>query len=198
MTPNARCPNCLYVGDCFCPLEIREESPVTAINSDDGFGLVRSYARHIRYVQLAIDEVSHELDRRGMAHDLSKMLDDEFAGFSRINAAARINKFGSPAYSEAMQREQRTIDLHFSRNRHHAEFYAEHPDALVNNRGAEGMTFLDIIEMVCDWRGAQQGYDDPRPWSETVELNFKAKGKYLSTEQLWLARQVAGFLGRSA
>lgn len=171
---------------------------MSEIDPQDGFGLVRSYARHVRFVQMALDEVSHELDRRGMAHDLSKMLDDEFAGFSRINAAARINKFGSPEYSEAMQRERGTIDLHFSRNPHHAEYYAEHPVAQTNNRGAEGMTFIDIIEMVCDWRGAQQGYNDTRPWLETVELNFKAKGKYLSPEQMWLARQVAAFLAKSA
>ena len=138
---------------------------------------------------MALDEIAHELERRGMAHDLSKMLDDEFAGFSRINAAARINKFGSPEYSEAMKRESGTIDLHFSRNSHHAEYAAVH--------GGPELTFLDIIEMVCDWRGAQQGYNDPRPWLETVELNFKAKGKYLSPEQLWLARQVAAFLAKS-
>ncbi len=56
------------------------------------------------------------------------------------------------------------------------------------------MTFLDVIEMVCDWWAARKGYDDPRPWLESVELNFKAKGKYLSEEQLWLARSVAAFL----
>ncbi len=152
----------------------------------DAFGLLRSYERHVRYVQLALDEVSHALTRRGLAHDLSKMADDEFAGFSRMNAAARINKFGSPEYSEAMQRERGTIDLHFSRNSHHGEWptYAE----------GRALTFLDIIEMVCDWRGAQQGYSDPRPWSESVKLNLAAKGKYLSPEQLWLAQQVADFL----
>lgn len=164
------------------------------IDSADGFGLVRSFTRHVAYVRLALSTVEQAIQRRGLRHDLSKMLDDEFAGFSRINAAARINKFGSPEYKEGMKREKRTIDLHFSRNTHHAEFYAEHTDALVNNRGAEGMTFLDIIEMVCDWWGAGKGYDDPRPWLVSVELNFQQKGKFLSPEQLWLAQQVADFL----
>lgn len=146
----------------------------------DAFGLLRSYSRHIAYVRLGLTIVGQEIERRGLEHDTSKMLDDEFAGFARINAAARINKFGSPEYADAMQRERPTIDLHFSRNTHHPE--------------NQPQSFLDIIEMVCDWWGARKGYNDSRPWAESVELNFKAKGQYLSPEQLWLAREVAAFL----
>ena len=164
----------------------------------DAFGLLRSYSRHRDFVRLALLTVQHAIERRGLVHDASKMADDEFAGFARINAAARIHKFGSPEYAEAMKVERPTIDRHFARNPHHVEFYAEHPDALVNNRGAEGMTFLDVIEMVCDWWGARKGYDDPRSWLDTVELNFKQKGKHLSREQLWLAREVATFLAQQA
>ncbi len=161
----------------------------------DAFGLLRSYSRHLMFVRLALTTVQQALERRGLIHDASKMLDDEFSGFARINAAARVDKFGSPGYAEGMKRERPTIDLHFSRNTHHAEFYADHPEALANNRGAEGMTFLDIIEMVCDWWGAGKGYDDPRPWTESVALNLKQKGKYLSAEQIWLVHQVADFVG---
>ena len=160
----------------------------------DAFGLLRSYERHVRYVQLALDQVSHALVRRGLAHDMSKMADDEFSGFARINAAARINKFGSPEYSEAMDRERETIDRHFMRNSHHAEYPTYGNDAAVPYI----LTFLDIIEMVCDWRGAQQGYGDTRPWRETVKLNIAAKGKYLSPEQLWLVQQVVDFLDPEA
>ena len=131
------------------------------------------------------------------------MLDDEFAGFSRINAAARINKFGSPEYAEGMRRERPTIDRHFARNDHHAEFYAEHPEAITNGRSGTaadpdfGMSFLDVIEMVCDWWGAQKGYDDnKRTWAENVALNLEHKGKYLSPEQIWLVHSVADFIER--
>ena len=57
------------------------------------------------------------------------------------------------------------------------------------------MTFLDVIEMVCDWWGARKGYGDSRTWLESVELNFNGKGHLLSREQLWLAHEVAVFLG---
>jgi hypothetical protein len=147
---------------------------------NDAFGLLRSYLRHLMFVRLALTQVTQELERRAIVHDASKMLDDEFAGFARINAAARVNKFGSPEYAEGMKRERPTIDLHFSRNTHHPE--------------NQPQSFLDVIEMVCDWWGARKGYDDTKSWEESVELNFKQKGQYLSVEQMWLAREVARFL----
>lgn len=173
---------------------------MTDYEAHDAFGLLRSFTRHIGFVRLAITMVAQELERRALVHDLSKMLDDEFAGFSRINAAARVNKFGSPEYAEGMKRERPTIDLHFSRNSHHPErptLLAVAGTPLLAAEmgvGENEMTFLDVIEMVCDWWGARKGYDDPRSWKDSVELNLSQKGKYLSPEQTWLARQVADFL----
>lgn len=172
----------------------------------DAFGLLRSYIAHRAYLAEAMGFVGAEMDRRVTVHDLSKLRDDEFAGFSRINAAARVNKFGSPEYIEGMKREKGTINLHFSRNSHHPERPRLMGEAAETERGlpddatywaahgASAMTFLDVIEMVCDWWAARKGYNDTRPWKDSVELNFTAKGKYLSEPQLWLAREVATFL----
>jgi hypothetical protein len=175
-------------------------------DSQGAIGLLRSFMAHRAYLSEAVSLVTAALTRRAAVHDLSKLKADEFAGFSRINAAARVHKFGSPEYAAGMAQERPTIDLHFSRNRHHPERPGLVGEAAETARGlpddftyfsakdAAAMTFLDVIEMVCDWWAARKGYDDPRPWPESVELNFKAKGKYLSEEQLWLARQVASFL----
>lgn len=180
------------------------------IDISDQLGLLRSFLRHRAYLAEAIGIVVADLTRRAEVHDLSKLLDDEFAGFSRINAAARVNKFGSPEYKEGMTRERATIDLHFSRNSHHPERprllgdAAEAARGLADDatywaaHGAARMTALDVIEMVCDWWAARKGYDDPRPWAESVELNFAAKEKYLDEHQLWLAREIAELLGEAA
>ncbi len=179
---------------------------MSELNPSDAFGLLRSFSRHRDFVRLALRRIADALAERGIVHDASKMLDDEFAGFSRINAAARVHKFGSPEYAEGMKRERSTIDLHFSRNRHHPERPRLIGEAAEKDRGmpddftywaahdAAAMTFLDVIEMVCDWWGARKGYDDPRPWRDTVELNLKQKGEHLSDEQRWLAGQVASWL----
>lgn len=150
----------------------------------DAFGLFRSWLRHTAYLRSILGSIGAELSRRASEHDLSKLADDEFPGFCRINAAARINKFGSPEYKDGMRQERAVIDRHFSRNSHHPE-------------GRE-QSFLDVIEMVCDWWAAKKGYDDPRSWSETVELNLQTKGKYLSPERAWLAMQVAKFIETAA
>lgn len=173
---------------------------------NDAFGLLRSYSRHRDFVRLALLFVEQDLAQRALVHDASKMADDEFAGFARINAVAREAKFGTPEYTESMKGERPTIDLHFSRNSHHperpgllgeqAETDRGLPDDATYWHARDGarMTFLDVIEMVCDWWGARKGYGDTRTWKESVELNFTAKGKHLSPGQEWLAREVAVFL----
>lgn len=176
----------------------------------DAFGLLRSYSRHRDYVRLALTRICHALEERAIEHDASKMLDDEFAGFARINAIARVNKFGSVEYKESMRQERTTIDLHFSRNSHHperpkllgeaAETARGLPDDCTYWEARDGarMTFLDLIEMVCDWWGARRGYDDSRmTWPESVEMNLESKGQYLSDHQKWLVREVAQFFSES-
>jgi hypothetical protein len=177
-------------------------------DSQDAFGLLRSFLAHRAYLAEGIGLIVAALERRAVVHDLSKLKDDEFAGFSRINAAARINKFGSPEYIEGMKRERATIDLHFSRNRHHPERPKLMGEAAERDRGlpddatywsahtAAQMNFLDVIEMVCDWWAARKGYDDTRSWAESVKLNLDAKGKHLNEHQRWLAESVAAMLER--
>lgn len=177
-----------------------------AFTPTDAFGLLRSYSRHRDFVRLALLAVIQDIERRSLMHDASKMLDDEFAGFARINAIARVHKFGSKGYKASMRQERATIDLHYSRNSHHPERSTLLGDAAEQARGLPDdftywtardgarMTFLDVIEMVCDWWGAHKGYGDTRSWAASVELNFTSKGKYLSREQSWLAREVAAFL----
>lgn len=183
-----------------------EDADLKLVNAEDALGLLRSFTAHRAYVAEALGLVTSALTRRAVIHDLSKLKDDEFAGFSRINAAARISKFGSPEYSAGMKQEKGTIDLHFLRNSHHPERPHLMGEAAEVRRGlpddatywaaheTAAMTFLDVIEMVCDWWAARKGYDDPRPWLESVELNFSSKAKYLSTFQLALAQEVARFL----
>lgn len=187
--------------------ETREETaPVTEFTPADAFGLLRSYSRHRDYVRLALTRIVHDLEARAIEHDASKMLDDEFAGFARLNAVARQHTFGSPEYKALMQQERATIDLHFSRNSHHPERPKLLGEASERERGlpddatywsahhAARMTFLDIIEMVCDWWGARRGYNDSRmTWRESVAMNLESKGKYLTDEQKWLVREVAEF-----
>lgn len=178
--------------------------------SSDAFGLLRSYSRHRDFVRLALTFVQQAIERRSIEHDASKMLDDEFAGFARINAVARTHKFGTPEYKASMDAERVTIDTHFRRNSHHPERPKLLGEAAEETRGLPDdctywqardgaeMNFIDVIEMVCDWWGARLGYADSRmTWRESVELNLSNKGKYLKDWQIALVRDVAVFLESS-
>lgn len=169
----------------------------------DAIRLIASWARHRQFVEEGLHLVTSELERRGNVHDASKMLADEFAGFSRINAAARINKFGSEEYRQGMLLEAATVNLHFGRNTHHPEFGALAAQARSNSDGMAysaglgeefDMTFLDVIEMVCDWWGARKGYNDSKAWLESVRMNLAQKGQYLKPWQHELALSVADYL----
>lgn len=140
---------------------------------------IRSITRHRAYITQALTEIAHALTQRATVHDLSKFLDDEFAGFSRIGVDRP--KFGTPEYSARMMHEQDTVRRHYSRNSHHPEHGP--------------MSFLDVIEMVADWWAAGKGYENDMAWLEAVEENLRSKGLYLGEWQHDLALDVARFLG---
>jgi hypothetical protein len=177
------------------------------IDPQDAIGLLRSFAAHRAHLAEGIGLIVAVLERRAAVHDLSKLGDDEFAGFARINATARINKFGSPEYKAGMDRERPTIDLHFSRNRHHPERPTLLGEAAEKERGLPDdctywtaredatMTALDVIEMVCDWWAARKGYaNDSRTWRESAAQNMEQKGQYLNEGQTWLVWEIVALL----
>lgn len=59
--------------------------------------------------------------------------------------------YGSPEYKAELDKMRPTIDLHYKRNSHHPEHYAN---------GIDGMCLLDLVEMLCDWRAATQRHAD--------------------------------------
>jgi len=106
---------------------------------------------HRDHVRLNMGKLSNEIERRALAHDLSKLSAEEMAGFVRINRAAREHPYGSEEYRESLASENRKdgcIAIHYERNSHHPEHYDSPKE----------MGFLDLIEMVMDWKAASDTY----------------------------------------
>lgn len=119
--------------------------------ANDALLALSTIIRHRDSVRLNVQRLTQELDRRALTHDMSKLSPEEVEGFVRINRTAREHAYGSPEYDESMDREKQPggcIALHFSRNSHHPEFHESDAD----------MGFLDIIEMVLDWKAASDTY----------------------------------------
>lgn len=162
---------------------------------------LNTIVHHRLMVQAAIQKITQALERRALIHDESKFREDEFESFSRINQTAREHPYGSEEYRAALKRDGETLQLHYTRNDHHPEYYS-HPD--LGNFAADryGMGLLQIIEMVCDWHAAWKVYESQRApnqrstWAENLEkqrVRFHEAGR-LSDAQWWAVEQVAALL----
>jgi hypothetical protein len=167
------------------------------MNETDAIHLLRTVAQHRDLVRAGLERVASELQRRGLVHDLSKLSTDEFEGFTRINRAAREHPYGSEEYRSGLRQEKPTVDLHYSRNSHHPEFHGHPLEPRVTlgvEMVAERMGFLDLIEMVCDWRGAYLGYGSQGTWEENIERQHQRYAEWFSEGQWWLIDQMAAWL----
>ena len=163
--------------------------------NDDKIQLLATIEQHRTEVRAALNTVVQDLSRRTLVHDVSKYKEDELEGFARISKVAREHVYGSEEYIAAMKQEKGTIELHYSRNSHHPEFYKEN---------SWDMPLLDLIEMVCDWRAAWKVYesyksaDKRATWTANMEkqrVRFFEKG-ILNRVQWYVVEQVAALLAR--
>lgn len=134
--------------------------------------------RHVAIVRKNLAKISNALNERARVHDLSKFSEDEFAGFVEVNRIAREHPYGSKEYVESLK-DNKVIELHFSRNSHHHEYYPH---------GVADMSLLDIIEMVADWKAASETYGQT---SFADALEFQRKRFDLTDSQMWLIRLIA-------
>jgi len=102
---------------------------------------------HICKVQGRISEVQGHLHDRAMQHDLSKLSEPEKSGFDVLTGKLASLVYGSDDYKAALEEGKPTIAHHYAHNSHHPEHY---PD------GIAGMSLLDVIEMLCDWKAASE------------------------------------------
>lgn len=136
-------------------------------------------SRHVRLVQKNLGKIVRQLESRAVGHDLSKLADDEFKGFVTLNNIARNHEYGSPEYKQSLEANKGVIDLHFQRNSHHPEYY---------QNGVSGMSLVDIIEMVCDWKAASETYGQTS-FKDSVDISIKRFN--LTPEQTYLVRLIA-------
>jgi len=102
---------------------------------------------HIQKVQERIYAVTNNLMDRGFRHDASKLQEPEKSGFDVLREKLDTLVYGSPEYYAAVAEGKPTIDHRYSVNSHHPEHY---------ENGIAGMSLLDLIEMVCDWKAASE------------------------------------------
>ena len=109
--------------------------------------VIRSTAEHIIKVGLNLAAVVHRLSCRAVSHDHSKWSEEEWPSFERATPRLAEVEYGTEEYKQCLRDIRPAVDLHQQRNRHHPEYYGE---------GIYGMSLLDLIEMLADWKAASE------------------------------------------
>ena len=148
---------------------------------------LRTVTRHISNVQKNMRKVIRPLTERAEVHDQSKLQDDEFYAVLHYQKLDGYH-YGGDEYKAAMDEirpfTEKGWQLHTERNRHHPEHHGD---------DVSTMNFLDIIEMVCDWKAANETYNTSGQTFRDAALECKKRYNF-SEGQEWLIFQLIIFL----
>lgn len=103
---------------------------------------------HIEKVRARLDVMISELQARAAVHDASKLHSPEKEAYDGLtqDMKASTAPSGSEDYRAIIRTSQPAVDHHVTTNRHHPEFFGD--------EGITGMTLIDLVEMLSDWKAA--------------------------------------------
>lgn len=118
---------------------------------------------HIEKVRDNLNDVLHNLTRRAVVHDATKLVEPELSGFEGLSQRLAALEYGTEEYYLALRSGRDTIAHHYASNTHHPEHWTN---------GVGGMSLLDIIEMLADWKAASERTKDGN-LAKSLEVNFE-------------------------
>jgi hypothetical protein len=107
--------------------------------------------RHSQRVGELIIAMTKELLDRSWCHDRSKTQAPEVAIFDEFTPRLKELTYGSQEYKDCLAAMGEGLKHHYAANRHHPEHFAD---------GIAGMTLVDVMEMLADWKAATERVAD--------------------------------------
>lgn len=107
--------------------------------------------RHSLRVGELIGEIITELVARSTQHDRSKTEPPELDVFNEFTPKLKTSTYGSDEYKGYLTAMGEGLAHHYAANRHHPEHFPN---------GVNGMTLVDLIEMLADWKAATERHAD--------------------------------------
>lgn len=107
--------------------------------------------RHSQRVGELMGEIVKGLLDRAFTHDRSKTEEPELSVFNEYTPKLRDSTYGSDEYKSFLEGMGAGLEHHYRWNRHHPEHFAN---------GIDGMTLVDVVEMLCDWKAATERHAD--------------------------------------
>lgn len=120
-----------------------------------------------------------ELLERSTCHDRSKTLPPEVGIFDEYSPKLKQMTYGSQEYKDCLTGMGEGLQHHYAANRHHPEHFAE---------GVAGMTLVDVVEMLADWKAA----------TERMADGDLGKSLEIQRERFGLSDQVVSILRNTA
>jgi hypothetical protein len=108
-------------------------------------------AEHRQRVCQLLGGIARRLSERAVAHDASKLMEVEKPVFDEFTPKLKASTYGSPEYMGFLDQMKPALDHHYEANSHHPEHY---------DKGILGMSLLDLIEMLADWKAAGERHAD--------------------------------------
>lgn len=127
-------------------------------------------SEHIMMQQNFTNEIIERIKYDSDHHDESKTKNPEFMFYCKLNKALTLVKYESKEYKEIINDPH--VAMHKESNSHHPEFYGDD--------GINGMTLVDIVNMLSDWKSASMTSDTP-----LIEGMKKNKEKFEISDQLY-------------
>lgn len=124
-------------------------------------GAIETFRHKARVAEL-LSDVSGEIRQRAIVHDNSKVEGDALTGFGDANIDIRTVKYGGAMYEKAEDELHALKQAHYKQSRHHPEFYTA---------GIGDMGLLDLIEMLADWKAANERVLDNGKFVDSMEYN---------------------------
>jgi hypothetical protein len=123
--------------------------------------------KHREEVAKWLQLVINQLHVRQETHDQSKLESPEVEYFDKYTEKLKGLTYGSEEYKKSLDALRPAIDHHYEVNPHHPQFYGDY--------GIRGMSLVDILEMLCDWKAANKRNVDGNIL-KSLEINQKRFG----------------------
>jgi Family of unknown function (DUF5662) len=122
-----------------------------------------------RVGELMIQMIKEALDR-STCHDRSKTESPEVEIFDEFTPKLNDLTYGSDEYKQALKDMGPALVHHYANNAHHPEHHSN---------GLNGMTLVDLIEMLADWKAATERHADGNLYSSLIinQKRFNMSGQ---------------------
>lgn len=122
--------------------------------------------KHAEKVKGYLNNFIDDLIDRGRSHDESKMVSPELQIFAEYTPKLKEVTYNSEEYKEFLKEMKPALKHHYKENRHHPEHF---------DNGIKGMTLVDLMEMVADWKAASERHSDG-DIIKSIEMNQERFG----------------------